>query len=118
MDEECRAGWPVVLACFGTAVCAWGLGSYGQAVYLAELQRAHGWSATMIGAATTVSFIVGAGLLPWVGQGVARLGVRGVLSGGIVLLGAGTIGLSQAAAPGTSIRAISSWVSAGRASAR
>jgi MFS family permease len=53
----------------------------------------------MIGTATTVSFIVGAGLLPWVGRAIERLGARVVLSDGIVLLGAGTIGLSQAAEP-------------------
>jgi hypothetical protein len=29
MDEEFRIGWPVVLACSGTAVFAWGFGSYG-----------------------------------------------------------------------------------------
>ena len=40
-------------------------GVYGQPVYLAALQRTHGWSARTIGRATTVSFIVGAGLLPW-----------------------------------------------------
>jgi hypothetical protein len=61
IDEEFRTGWPVVLTCFATAVFAWGLVSYGQPVYLAELQQIHGWSAGTIGGATTVSFIIGAG---------------------------------------------------------
>jgi MFS family permease len=98
-DEEFRTGWPVVLACFGTAVFAWGFVSYGQAVYLAELQRTHGWSASTIGGAATVSFIIGAGLLPWVGWAIERLGARVVLSGGAILLGAGAIGLSRASEP-------------------
>ena len=99
IDEEFRAGWPVVLACFATAVFAWGFVSYGQPVYLAELQRTHGWSAGSIGSATTVSFVVGAGLLPWVGSVIERLGARVVLSGGATLLGAGAIGLSHATEP-------------------
>ena len=99
IDEEFRTGWPVVLACFATAVFAWGFVSYGQPVYLAELQRTHGWSAATIGSATTVSFIVGAGLLPWVGWVIDRLGARAVLSGGAILLGAGAIGLSHTMQP-------------------
>jgi MFS family permease len=98
IDEEFRTGWPVV-ACFATAVFAWGFVSYGQPVYLAELQRTHGWSAGTIGSATTVSFIVGAGLLPWVGWVIERLGARAVLSGGAILLGAGAIGLSHTVQP-------------------
>jgi MFS family permease len=88
-----------VLACFATAVFAWGFVSYGQPVYLAELHRMHGWSAGTIGGATTVSFIIGAGLLPWVSGVIQRLGARVVLSGGAILLGAGAIGLSHAAEP-------------------
>ena len=88
-----------MLACFATAVFAWGFVSYGQPVYLAELHRMHGWSAGTIGGATTVSFIIGAGLLPWVSGVIQRLGARVVLSGGAILLGAGAIGLSHAAEP-------------------
>ena len=99
IDEEFRSGWPVVLACFATAVFAWGFVSYGQPVYLAELQRMHGWSAGTIGGATTVSFIIGAALLPWVSGVIQRLGACVVLSGGAILLGAGAIGLSHAAEP-------------------
>ena len=83
IDEEFRTAWPVVLACFATAVFAWGFISYGQPVYLAELQRMHGGSAGTIGGATTVSFIFGAGLLPWVGARVRRPGNRaGCAAGG------------------------------------
>jgi hypothetical protein len=45
---ELRQHWPAVLACFATATFAWGFGFYGQSVYLAELQRLQGWSASTI----------------------------------------------------------------------
>jgi MFS family permease len=88
-----------VLACFAAAVFAWGFAAFGPAVYLAELQRRYAWPAATIGSATTVAFIVGAVLLPWVGAVIARLGARIVLGGGIVLIGMGVIGISQTTAP-------------------
>jgi hypothetical protein len=50
-DHELATGWPSIVACAATAVFAWGFGCYGQAVYLSELQRTRGWSATIIGGA-------------------------------------------------------------------
>lgn len=63
---------------------AWGLALYGQAL-LAKLHRLQGWSTGAIGSATNVSFLLGAGLLAWVGPAIARLGARTVLSGGAIL---------------------------------
>lgn len=74
----------------------WSFGIYGLAVYFAELQRAHGWPASVIGTATTFSFLLGARLLPRVGAAIARYGARLAISIGIFLLGVSTIGLSQA----------------------
>jgi len=51
--DELQRGWPVILACCGIAVRAWGLGARGQSAFLAELQRAHSRSAWLIGAAPT-----------------------------------------------------------------
>jgi MFS family permease len=92
---EFRRGWPVVLACFAAAIFAWGFAAFGPAVYLAELQRAYGWPAAGIGAATSVSFLVGAGLLPWTGAVIERFGPRLVLSSGLILIGAGAVGISR-----------------------
>ena len=86
-------GWPAVVATFATAVFAWGFGSYGHAVYVEELQRIHGWPTWVLGAATTLCFLLSAGLLPWVGWSIDRVGERVVLLGGVILLGAGTIAL-------------------------
>lgn len=96
MDPEFRGAWPSVVACGAAALFAWGLASYGQAVYLAELHRAHGWSTSLIGGATSVSFFAGAVVLPFVGRAIERLGARVVLCGGTLLLGCGTIAVSQA----------------------
>jgi MFS family permease len=99
ISGEFRTGWPVVLACFAAAVFAWGFAAFGPAVYLAELQRQYGWSAATIGSATTIAFIVGAGLLPWVGAAIERIGARVVLTGGLLLIGLGVIGVSRVTAP-------------------
>ena len=97
--SEFRLGWPVVLACFCTATFAWGFGFYGQSVYLAELQHAHGWPASLIASATTVYYLAGALLLAQVHRALAWVGPRMLLAGGAVILGLGAIGLSQAQVP-------------------
>jgi hypothetical protein len=33
------AGWRIVAACFATAVFCWGVGFYGQGIYLTALQK-------------------------------------------------------------------------------
>jgi MFS family permease len=97
--SEFRVGWPVVLACFGAAVFAWGFAAFAPAVYLAELQREYGWSAGLIGGGTTLAFLVGAGLLPFVSAVIDRFGARAVMISGVLLIGAGAIGVSHTTAP-------------------
>ena len=41
-------GWRIVVVCFLLATFGWGLGFYGQSVYVAELHRLHGWPASLI----------------------------------------------------------------------
>jgi MFS family permease len=96
---ELRQGWPVVVACFCVAVFAWGFGFYGQAVYLAELQRLHGWPAALITSATTGYYLLGGALLAVVHRIIGRLGSRTVLASAVVILGAGAIGTSHVTAP-------------------
>ncbi|MGA9865447.1 MAG: MFS transporter [Acetobacteraceae bacterium] len=96
---ELSRHWPVVLACFATAIFAWGFGFYGQSVYLAELRRTHGWPIGLIAGATTVFYLSGALLLTRVHAILERLGPRVLLIGGMVLLGGGAILLSRGQAP-------------------
>jgi hypothetical protein len=43
-------GWNVVGATFVMALLSFGLGFYGLSVYVAALQRLHGWSASTVSA--------------------------------------------------------------------
>ena len=53
-------GWRIVVVCFLVATFGWGLGFYGQSVYLAELNRLHGWPTSLISSATTFFYLFGA----------------------------------------------------------
>lgn len=86
---ELRRYWPAVLACFVTAVFAWGFGFSGPSVYLAELQRAHGWSTGRIAAAITAYYLLGALCLARVDVALRWFGARCVVAAGTVLLGLG-----------------------------
>ncbi len=92
---EFELGWSALLTCFIIAVFSWGFAAYGPAIYLPELRHRFGWSTAVIGSATTASFMVGAALLPWVGWAIERLGVRTVLSAGVLSIGAAVTGISQ-----------------------
>ncbi|MBL8382574.1 MAG: MFS transporter [Burkholderiales bacterium] len=83
-----------MLACFVLATCAWGFGFYGHGVFLAELQRQHGWSTSLISGATTAYYLVGGVLVAFTADGIARVGPRR-----FVLAAAATLGLSAALIP-------------------
>ena len=88
-----------MLACFCTAVFAWGFGFYGQSVYFADLHQTRGWPASLIASATTVYYLVGAVLLTRVHRAIELLGPRLLLASGAIVLGLGVIGLSRVHAP-------------------
>jgi MFS family permease len=73
------AGWRVVFACYVAAVFCWGFGLYGHGVYLAELNRLHGWSTASIASATTAFYLLTAALVVFISDAVARLGPRWVM---------------------------------------
>jgi MFS family permease len=98
LETEFRRGWPAILACFCVAVFAWSFGFYGQAVFLAELHRMHGWSTAIIGGATTFFYLGGAVLLPFVQRTLDRSGPRALLTGGVLIMGVGAAGFSNATA--------------------
>jgi MFS family permease len=81
------AGWRVVAACFLVATFCWGFGLYSHGIYLAELQRLHGWRASTITGATTAYYLLTATLCVFVNDAVARLGPRRVLLIGACCLG-------------------------------
>lgn len=92
-------GWPVVGVCFLVATFAWAAGFYGQGVYLAELQRLHGWPASLISTATTCYYLFSAVLVVFVSEAIRTLGPRRLLIGGIIAVAAGTAMVGQITSP-------------------
>jgi MFS family permease len=92
-------GWRVVLACFLVALFIFGFGLYGHAVYLAELQRLHGWSTGLISNASTLSFLLGALLAAFTSDAMVRVGAGRFLLCGILALAASTTLLAFAQTP-------------------
>jgi MFS family permease len=92
-------GWRVVLACFLMAFFMFGFGLYGQGVYLAELQRAHGWPGTLVSAASTFSFLLTSVLVIFTDDLLARIGLRPLILCGLSALGASTVLLALMQAP-------------------
>jgi len=92
-------GWPIVGVCFLVATFAWGAGFYGQGVYLAELQRLHGWPASLISTATTAYYLFSAVLVVFVSEAIRKLGPRRLLISGILAVAAGTALVGQVTSP-------------------
>jgi MFS family permease len=82
-------GWNVVGATFVMAMVSFGLGFYGVSVYVATLQRLHGWSASAVSAPVTVYYVAGALLTAVIGGVYERLGPRAVVTGGAIAMAAG-----------------------------
>src|SRR5258705_13126840 len=88
-------GWRIVAVCFLVATFGWAFGFYGQSVYLAELHRLHGWSASLISAATTFFYLFGAVIVAFVSEAVRALGPRTCLLGGGAAMAAAAIMIGQ-----------------------
>ena len=92
-------GWNVVGATFVMALFSFGLGFYGLTVYVATLQRLHGWSASAVSAPVTVYYIAGALVTTAIGDVYERLGPRAVVTAGSVAMAAGIAALGVVTQP-------------------
>lgn len=92
-------GWNVVAATFVMALFSFGLGFYGLTVYVATLQRLHGWSASAVSAPVTVYYVAGALLTMLIGDLYGRFGPRVVVSGGSVAMAVGVAALGVVTQP-------------------
>src|SRR5438034_6118374 len=92
-------GWTVVGATFVMAMFSFGLGFYGVSVYLASLQRLHGWSASAVSAPVTVYYVAGAALTAWVGEAYERFGPRVVIIIGSLEMATGVAALGPVTRP-------------------
>jgi MFS family permease len=92
-------GWRIVGVCFVMATMSWALGFYGQSVYLAELQRIHGWPASLISTATTFFYLFGALLVAFFSEAMHAFGHRNCLIGGTVTMAGATALLGRISEP-------------------
>ena len=92
-------GWRIVVVCFLVATFGWGLGFYGQSVYLAELHRLHGWPTSLISSATTFFYLFGAVLVAFVSEAIRAFGPRNCLLGGIFAMSAAAVMMGQVTTP-------------------
>jgi MFS family permease len=85
--DSTPAAWRVVLACFLTAVFAWGFSFYAHGIYLVELQKERGWSTGLISSMVTGHYVLGALLLPRIAEAIGRFGPRVVFLCGLACTG-------------------------------
>jgi len=92
-------GWNVVGATFVMALLSFGLGFYGLSVYVASLQRLHGWSASAVSAPVTLYYVAGAILTAAMSDLYERFGPRLVVTVGSAAMAAGVAGLGVVSQP-------------------
>src|SRR5712671_3320255 len=92
-------GWRIVFVCFLLATFGWGLGFYGQSVYVAELHRLHGWPASLISSGTTFFYLSGALLVAFVSEAIRAFGPRQCLIAGAFAMAAAAVSIGLVAEP-------------------
>jgi predicted MFS family arabinose efflux permease len=92
-------GWRIVLVCFLLATFGWGLGFYGQSVYVAELHRLRGWPASLISSGTTFFYLSGAALVAFVSEAIKAFGPRKCLIAGTFAMAAAAVAIGQVREP-------------------
>ena len=88
-------GWLIVAGCVVMQFVTVGVGYYGQSVFLKPLRDEHGWSASIVSAASGMYFIVSGLAALSVGPYLDRIGPRRFMLTGAVLTGAAAIALGH-----------------------
>jgi len=92
-------GWRIVVVCFLLATFGWGLGFYGQSVYVAELHRLRGWPASLISSGTTFFYLFGALLIAFLNEAIRIFGPRNCLLAGVFAMAAAAALIGQVTEP-------------------
>jgi predicted MFS family arabinose efflux permease len=92
-------GWRIVVVCFLLATFGWGLGFYGQSVYVAELHRLRGWPASLISSGTTFFYLSGAALVAFVSEAIKAFGPRNCLIAGVFAMAAAAVAIGEVREP-------------------
>jgi MFS family permease len=83
-------GWYIMLACGVVAFYSWGLGFYGQGVYLQALHTRHGWPTSLISAAITCYYLGRAAVGLIIGGLIDRRDTTPVIAFGVIVMGLGS----------------------------
>ncbi|MBR0757553.1 MFS transporter [Bradyrhizobium jicamae] len=92
-------GWRIVAVCFLLATFGWGLGFYGQSVYVAELHRQHGWPTSLISSGTTFFYLFGAVLVAFASEAIKAFGPRNCLIAGTFAMAAAALSIGWVTTP-------------------
>ena len=92
-------GWRIVAVCFLLATFGWGLGFYGQSVYVAELHRLRGWPASLISSGTTFFYLFGAALVAFVAEAIKAFSPRNCLIAGTFAMALAGVAIGQVREP-------------------
>lgn len=92
-------GWHVVGAAGVVAVFAWGISFYGPPIFLEAVHAERGWPISVISAATTLHFLLGAVFVANLARLHRRFGVVAVTRAGGVLTALGLLGWALARDP-------------------
>ena len=92
-------GWRIVMVCFLLATFGWGLGFYGQSVYVAELHRLRGWPASLVSGGTTFFYLSGALLVAFVSEAIRGFGPRNCMVAGVLTMAGGAVLIGQVTEP-------------------
>lgn len=92
-------GWWVALGCTVVMFAGAGIAYYGLAVFLRPLRDAHGWSNTLVSAASGMFYVITGLSSAWVGPRIDRSGPRRPMLAGVALLVAGVLAVGFASRP-------------------
>jgi MFS family permease len=95
MTSKTFHGWWMVAGCMAVAMVAWSFALYGPSVYLHTISQTHHWSIGLVSSALTLSFLVNASVLSFVGSAIAKHGPRLVMALGAAVMAAGFVAMSQ-----------------------
>ncbi len=96
INEGRSYGWAVAWSAFVLAVFAWGTGFYGPAVYMQAIHSTHHLQLSQIASAVTFHFLLSAGLIAYLPEIHARLGIARTTWLGAVATALGLLGWAMA----------------------
>jgi len=85
----------MVGGCMAIAVIAWSFALYGPSVYLHTISQQHNWSIGLVSSALTLSFLVNASVLIFVGPAIARYGAKPMMMAGSASMAIGLSSMGQ-----------------------